>query len=1024
MKRFVALFLMFALSISSLSTAYSVPIDGRIFSDPISNTYVSPPDGAALISNLNFTDLPSNFEVKESITRSGALNMIKGYDRTFNPNGIVSNQEAIAFVIRAIGLENLAQQRAILVQAQMPENSPLRTLWSIGYLNVAVDIGLITQQQYTNALEADQTILDPNTEFLREAGARKENLADWLVRGLEFVNPLTFASAATEQNIFKSADWDNLSPEYVQSMEKVLRVGMMKGDESGNLNPKGVVNRAQMAQILKNMDNTYYNIQGILKKTGTVAGIKDSQTATTNAGTVTRDVYIRTQTGNVDVLRYEVNNTSYPASGERNTVVFKDGSITGLTALSEGDSVEYLVRVANSTNLYVQVLGSTPEVKTVSGILKKLDLPNGKVTISTPADPKTNNPGKEYTYHLGEGLYGVDVAQRAANNIQTIEQIVQPEPIPTTAPNITTQETEWLYFNGKKRKVSELPLGSAVSLDLKNNIVEAINYLGEISLVTEQRGIVIENNTNLGYLTFIDNRGNEVTKYYYNNDIKVEKQQSYDADDEIGYIDEVFPNFKYDPRDTLISEVEAGDIVFMRFDPNDNDTIINISASTNYIMRYGKIKEFNVNGNHATIVVEYENKQTSWFDVPNTVFVSRDGRPIDFSDVKVGDWTKLLVNRAIIAPGNFMESVKEMIIEGDEHFISTIIKGQLTSIDPIQNQLKIQNAQSLLKTGWGNYKNVEKYNIAGNDIEYFYEGKRISLDYATQYLKRSNGEVYIALENNYAGEKVKRVTFRPNRDELLSPDKVLNSDGNGNFSILSNNGTISTDAGTIVRKNGRLVDGGSISIPDYAVVSLNGQNKAAVVDIFDAPNTSGVIIITGRVLKVNDGKSFVVKSMSSLNANEWSYAPIQREFTIDYNTLFLNADGYVANDTFLGYGDDSVINKVYYVVTNGTHADVVVDAPYANKSLRGTVYKNEEGVISIKDVTYLEEKTGKWKAISTTNNTATVNVGSNTIIIKNNEFTTAKSLTNGDQIKIMTDKLPDKLVSGIAVDGYILLVEK
>ncbi len=987
MKKLAAFCLSAVLSASMVLSAMG-ETDTRIFLDPVQNTYTGRAEGEAMVKNLSFTDLAPNFWAKEAIVRGGALNMVKGYDKTYQPDTAVTNQEALAFVLRVLGEENNAQAAAVTVQNQLPAGSPLRTLWSIGYLDRARQLGLITRAQYNDALATDQTTLDPAVNFVRGASATREQVADWLVRGLETANPDAFTTTSSQQNIYNYSDWSNLSVDKVASMEKALAAGIFKGDANGQLKPKGSLTRAEMAQVLKNMDSIYNNMMGIVKKSGTIGGIKDAQVTDTNSGLLTRDFYVRTADGNIDVLRYAFAQNVSPQIGSIDMVVFKNGTVSGATVLSEGDKIEYLVSTADNTALYVQVLGEQVVAKTVSGKLQKVDDANNQITI-------TDATGKAYNYFMVTGLKGTDDAGDA-----------------------------YITINGRRQALASAPIGSNVELSLKNNVVDNINYLGEVSVVTEARGIVTDNNPALGTLTYLDNKGNQVTRFYLDGNVKVTKQPYFSRDDGIGYIAQMFPHFKYNPNDTTIDQVEPGDIVFLRFSPENPENITAVSASTNYAMKYGKITQFVNNGSFTSMAVEYENKETAWFDVPHSVYMSKDGRPIKPGDIKPGDWVRLLVNQAILEPGSIVESVKEMTLEGDEHYISNIVRGQLAGMNSVQNQLLVQNAQTLGKTGWGGYQNVANYSLADRDIEYYMDGQRISLDYAMQYLKRADGEVYIALQNNYTGEKVKKVTFRSGRDELLSPDTVITADGNGSFSILSNNGTIKTDAGTIVRRHGRLTSGNAISAPDYAVVSLNGQNTAAVVDILEAPDTSAVMIARGRVISVNDGQSFKVSSMAVLNGNEWTYSPIEREFTIDYKTLFLNDGGYVANDTFLSYGEDTVANKVYNIVINGSHADLVVDAPYATKAVRGTIYQLEDGTASVKDAAYYDNKTGKWLPVSTTNNTLVINMVDNTIIAKNNSTVTPKDLAVGDKIRVMTNVLPAKPAPGDEVDAVIVLVER
>ena len=257
----------------------------------------------------------------------------------------------------------------------------------------------------------------------------------------------------------------------------------------------------------------------------------------------------------------------------------------------------------------------------------------------------------------------------------------------------------------------------------------------------------------------------------------------------------------------------------------------------------------------------------------------------------------------------------------------------------------------------------------------------------------------------------------------MKPDTVVKADGNGSFSTVGSSQPITTDPGTIVVKNGRLVDPSAIAPSDYAVVALNGGNNAAVVNIIDTPDNSQLSVIRARVTSVNEGQSFTVESISILTGDDWIYSPIAREFTIDYDTLFLDENGYVDPTTFRDYTDTTVVGNTYTIVADGSKAIQVIDAPYATKEVKGTIYEIDDTSIKIKDVTYLDAETGQWKTLSDTNNTATVTIPLNSVVLKNNEAVTKSSLQVGDRIKVMTDTLPEKPSSGMNVDGYIIYVE-
>ena len=169
-------------------------------------------------------------------------------------------------------------------------------------------------------------------------------------------------------------------------------------------------------------------------------------------------------------------------------------------------------------------------------------------------------------------------------------------------------------------------------------------------------------------------------------------------------------------------------------------------------------------------------------------------------------------------------------------------------------------------------------------------------------------------------------------------------------------------------------------------------------------------------------------------------------------------------ESFIGYGDAPVVDKVCNIVADGSRAARVVDAPYAAEAIRGVVYRTEAqpggensspgpgvspspgpgsspGVspspgsspspgagpsitLSLKDVTYLDAATGKWLAISAKNPVAAVTVPVNGITVKNGAAVGADKIQAGEQVRVMTDALPEQKAGGMSVTGWIVIAER
>jgi hypothetical protein len=364
---------------------------------------------------------------------------------------------------------------------------------------------------------------------------------------------------------------------------------------------------------------------------------------------------------------------------------------------------------------------------------------------------------RAYTYNMAAGMYGVN------NN------------------------GAYVRLNEINQQVLGLPYGSAYTFTIVNNVITAIRYVGEPIIRPETWGIVTENNPRMGYLTVLDAGGNSLTRNYNPGNLRVQKTEHYDMRDTISHIHSMFPDMHYNPRETDISAIEPGDIVSFRVDPENPQFIVSISASTNYTTRYGRILDIRHHGATSTFLMEFENGATAWYTLTDGAMVRKTARPINRVGIQAGDWARILVNQAVIGPGIVMESVKGMEIEGDAHYISTIVKGRLTGINTVQNLMHISDAYTLERAGWANYRTIQQFNLNNPLARYYHNGTPVTLAFVNNFLRNAGMETYIALENFHGGERVRMVTFRGGRDELLNADTILSTDGNGGFRVAVKN---------------------------------------------------------------------------------------------------------------------------------------------------------------------------------------------------------------------------------------------
>ncbi len=989
MKKVICIIVTISMCMSLISTVYSA-VDTSILRDEIQNTYKPREKAAYLIENLNFSDVPDTHWAKEAIVRLGALNIIKGYNegnlKKYKPGSVVSNQEALAITLRVLDLEEEAQQAAQKLAADPDTPEHVIALWMKGYLTTANSLGLISNNDLTDALSLEQNTLVAGENFIRSHAVTREQVAQWLVQGIHFQRPALIEPLYTQQAIFGYEDWESISPDKIPYVESVIVNKIMVGNEK-SFNPKKSVTRAEFAQTVKNADDMMYDAMNINRKNGYVAHIKDSSHTEKGQHIVKRTLLIRTQDGLVDSISYNYTTSPIETVIREDVPVYHQGTVEGLLSLNEGDTIEYLVDQETDEMFYIYNKGNTEDL-TIHGVLQPItDLTKGSITI-------VDSENITYAFPMIKGLYN------------------------TTANTLTIDTIE--------TAVDKLPLDK-VELTVKNGIVVEIKVIGQKMIQDEMSGIVKENNPLFNYLTIITGDGKEVTKFY-DDKVEVEKLNFYDDEDEIGYYDELFPDFRYDKTDSSIESIKVGDVISLKLNQNNLDYIVRISARTNHTIIYGTVKNIMSHGSQGfKMMVESNDKTTSVYDIAYATPITRDGKNVRQETLRQGDMVKLLVNQAVIEPGKISERVLSIQIDAYGNTITHIYRGQLGNINDYQRTLTLLNTYELSKLGWTDLQKARVLDISNPDIHYFKDDQPISLAYANQFLKSPEVEVYVAMEKYYDTEKAVKICFREGRDSLLNYNTITYANGWNKFKILSTPQYINMGTGTIIVKNGKLVETNTITAPDYAQVVLNGNNRAAVVQVDPEPGYDGLFIYRVRIASIDTYDKFKVQSHALLSDMNWLYSPIQKQFTLDYNTVIKDDTGTIPKSEFLDYSDLTKYNKVYTVISKGTDAINLSEQPYCKDGVQGQIYDLGNGKIKIKDVVCYDKVNSLWLTLSHSYNDAEINIKPNSIIIKNNQVIGEDELEKGDKLRIMTDEyLIQKYVQhGLReVDGYLIMVEK
>ena len=281
----------------------------------------------------------------------------------------------------------------------------------------------------------------------------------------------------------------------------------------------------------------------------------------------------------------------------------------------------------------------------------------------------------------------------------------------------------------------------------------------ESAVVYSDKGIVVENEPGLGYLIYRDAAGTEKTATYYSSQLEVEKQPYYEEEDRIGYIDQLFPSFQFDNRDTTIGNIKPGDNIYIKFD--HEGYIDYISAYNDYIVRYGKVHTFNMGANSMrSLVLEDSTGRLYHYSIGQDTPISKASAPYSLGKLKEGEWVRLLVNQRILGAGQIEETVEEIVVDPDSKVISGIYRGELVNVNPYQNTIGIKSNQVLQKNGWGMYESINQLRINPKTVGVYYLGNAVSFDYMKNRIKSLDGYVYAAVESFRGKDEAVKLNFQ------------------------------------------------------------------------------------------------------------------------------------------------------------------------------------------------------------------------------------------------------------------------
>lgn len=414
-----------------------------------------------------------------------------------------------------------------------------------------------------------------------------------------------------------------------------------------------------------------------------------------------------------------------------------------------------------------------------------------------------------------------------------------------------------------------------------------------------------------------------------------------------------------------------------------------------------------------------------YFTTAGTVTL-KNGQNVSLNNLYVGDRVKLYFNDIDTS------SIAKIAIDGDTVKIKDLYKGEISVTNRMSSVLTFHNVEVFRNGSWQDIGTLRlPYN---SDLPLYIAGQRIDYRNIENYRGKT---AYIALKDNYGRDSAEKMVIK-NQYEMTYSERIENVNWYTSEIKLSNTRNIGFHDGTMVIKNGRLVDQSSIVPNSSALVVADGRGRSSTADviyIYDQDINNSNIgmdrIYAGRVDSIGEF-GLDLKDFFVLEQNKWESFAETKELDYDNDTFIYDVeeqkvltakellDGeYHIDEDNISDIDKENGTKDYnaYIYTDGDRISGIYLLKDMDSLLRETVT-----TASIKTEVVNDENTGPTVVIqdakdwSKSGDRWTLRFGDmnlrikDALIMKNGKRIAPEDLRQGDKLYIVRDDLVGKVI--------------
>jgi hypothetical protein len=411
------------------------------------------------------------------------------------------------------------------------------------------------------------------------------------------------------------------------------------------------------------------------------------------------------------------------------------------------------------------------------------------------------------------------------------------------------------------------------------------------------------------------------------------------------------------------------------------------------------------------------------------IIVNKNGENVSLDTLYIGDEVKLYFDEYDT------NIISRMEIRNNSVKVKDIYKAKLVRVDEIENKITLENIYNFTDGKWNELKAMATIEY-DYDTPIYLKAQSIGKDKLKYFVGKT---AYLAVEDFFGQDKVKKLVLQEKYGRVYS-DKIRKINYFSDSLELRNNKNLFLSEGTIILKDGRLVEKSIIDDENDALIIADGYKNslhASIINIYNTSINNSNIgqkhIYAGRMNRIFDD-SVYLNDFYILKNNEWYSFRTKDED--DEKRLYYDEDTKIYNlekkeiispkEFFQGNfsvdEDDDEIDKkklkdwYSYFYTDGDRISVAyimkdLDSLGKERITTGQVGKVEDSSSTGWTLTLMNSKDWSDHKEKWIMKNSTINMNlEKAMIVKNDEIITPDELIVNDSLYIIRDDYDGKIV--------------